>query len=139
MKRSELQRRTPLKRTPLKSATGWQAMDAPVAPLRKPTKRKPKARFAKDVRAFIAFRDRGCVVCKAPRLRVEMHHVLPQSKFPAYAKRTENLVALCAGCHDEHERAHRRIRYDELPEQVRTWVRTLGGREEIYMERTYPR
>ena len=54
-----------------------------------------------------------------------------------HALESRNLVALCAGCHDNHERAHRRIRYDELPDETRTWISTLGGQETSYLERTY--
>jgi hypothetical protein len=65
------------------------------------------------------------------------HHVLPQAQWPEHAENPFNLVMVCWHHHDNHERAHRRIRYDELPEQVRTWIRTLGGRETLYVERTY--
>jgi 5-methylcytosine-specific restriction endonuclease McrA len=82
----------------------------------------------------------ACLVCdETHAIRpMHMHHVLPQSQWPEHDQQPFNLVAICAGCHDNHERAHRRIRYDELPEQVRTWIRTLGGRETLYTERTYP-
>jgi 5-methylcytosine-specific restriction endonuclease McrA len=118
-----MERRTPLKRTKgLKRS----------AP-------KPKARIPHNVRRAVLRRQGWrCVVC-GPRntLYLQMHHVLPQEKWPEHDENPFNLVAICAGCHDNHERAHRRIRYDELPEQVRTWIRTLGGRETLYVERVY--
>jgi 5-methylcytosine-specific restriction endonuclease McrA len=120
VKRSELKRSTPLKRTPL----------------------KPKARIPQWMRLrTLGFSQNRCVVCdtNGAWVPLQLHHVLPQSQWPEYDQWPDNLVAVCPGCHDNHERAHRRIRYDELPEQVRTWVRTLGGRENMYLERTYPR
>jgi 5-methylcytosine-specific restriction endonuclease McrA len=102
---------------------------------------KPKARIPHNVRRAIYRRqDFRCLVCREGlwALGFHVHHVLPQSKWPEHDQQMHNLVAICVGCHDNHERAHRRIRYDELPEQVRTWIRTLGGRETLYVERTYP-
>jgi 5-methylcytosine-specific restriction endonuclease McrA len=118
MKRSGLKRSTPLKRMPPKS----------------------KARIDSKIRSVVWKRqERRCVACGVRVLRPQIHHVLPQSQWFEHAHDPRNMVAICPGCHDNHERAHRRIRYDELPEQVRTWVRTLGGRENMYLERTYPR
>jgi 5-methylcytosine-specific restriction endonuclease McrA len=118
MKRTPLVRRSELKRT---------------AP-------KAKARIPQAVRLEIRRRQGGrCLVCGTKRYDAHAHHVLPQQNWPQHAYEANNLVAVCPGCHDNHERAHRRIRYDELPEAVRTWVHTLGGRETLYLERTYPR
>jgi 5-methylcytosine-specific restriction endonuclease McrA len=132
-------RKSELKRsTPLKSATGWSAMDTPRTPLKR-TKRKKSVWLSAHARQTAWARSGArCTVCHK-WASLQIHHVLPKSQWPEHAHAIDNLVAVCAGCHDNHERAHRRIRYEELPEQVRTWVRTLGGREEIYMERTYPR
>jgi 5-methylcytosine-specific restriction endonuclease McrA len=117
-----MERRTPLKRTKgLKRS----------AP-------KPKARIPHNVRRAVCRRQQyRCLVCGEPWLRLDLHHVLPQSKWPEHDEQMMNLVAVCETCHARHEVAHRRIRYDELPEQVRTWIRTLGGRETLYVERTY--
>jgi hypothetical protein len=49
------------------------------------------------------------------------------------------MVLACAGCHDEHERAHRRLRMAELPPRVLAWAMSRGGREALYVQRTYPR
>jgi hypothetical protein len=65
------------------------------------------------------------------------HHVLPQEKWPEYAENPFNLVMVCRRHHATHENAHRRIRQDELPAQTLTWIRTLGGRETLFLERTY--
>ena len=120
MKRSELKRSTPLKRS---------------AP-------KPKAKIPHNVRRFVNRRqDWRCLVCgEGPfpwRGPLQVHHILPQAKWPEHDQQPLNMVALCPGCHDAHERAHRRIRWDELPEQSRTWIRTLGGQETLYAERVY--
>jgi 5-methylcytosine-specific restriction endonuclease McrA len=103
---------------------------------------KPKARIPHNVRRAVYRRQEWrCLVCDGRDVLtlpyLQMHHVLPQQTWPEHDENPFNLVAICAGCHDNHERAHRRIRYDELPEQVRTWIRTLGGRETLYVERTY--
>ena len=118
MKRSELKRSTPLKRT---------------AP-------KPKAKIPHNVRRFVLRRQHHrCLVCDRSEGwgQLQLHHLLPQAKWPEHDQQPLNMVALCPGCHDAHERAHRRIRWDELPEQSRTWIRTLGGQETLYAERVY--
>jgi 5-methylcytosine-specific restriction endonuclease McrA len=131
VKRSELKRSTPLK-----SATGWSATDAPRKPLKR-SKPKSRPKIARDgIRLRQGWR---CLVCKALSVRLEVHHVLPLRLWPEHGTDEANLVALCPQCHARHESAFRRIRYEELPEQVRTWVRTFGGRENLYLERTYPR
>jgi 5-methylcytosine-specific restriction endonuclease McrA len=104
---------------------------------------KPKARIPANVKRAIFRRQLWrCLVCEIGPFsygQLQIHHVLPQRLWPEHDQQMHNLVAICPGCHANHEAAHRRIRYDELPEQVRTWIRTLGGRETLYTERTYPR
>lgn len=105
----------------------------------KRTQRKTRAKLSPAKIREVNQRSRGrCIVCGSKRM-LQRHHVLPVQRWPQYETQGLNLVLVCAGCHDEHERAHRRIPYGSLPKSVRTWIRTLGGRETLYMERTYPR
>jgi 5-methylcytosine-specific restriction endonuclease McrA len=99
---------------------------------------KPKARIPGSVRQAVYRRQNWhCLLCPTWGT-LHLHHVLSQQHYPEHDQQPLNLIALCADCHMRHENAHRRVRYDELPEQVRTWIRTLGGRETLYVERTYP-
>jgi 5-methylcytosine-specific restriction endonuclease McrA len=100
---------------------------------------KSKARIPHNVRrAILRRQDYRCLVCRERWFQLHLHHVLSQQHYPEHDEQPFNLIALCADCHMRHENAHRRVRYDELPEQVRTWIRTLGGRETLYVERMYP-
>lgn len=73
------------------------------------------------------------------RKAVHLHHVLPVQMFVRWELSLDNQVGICAECHDEHERAHRRIPFAALPEVVRTFARCAGSQESLYFERTYPR
>jgi 5-methylcytosine-specific restriction endonuclease McrA len=115
VKRSELKRTTGLKRSAL----------------------KPKARIPHNVRRAVMRRQGWtCLLCSG-LFGLQIHHVLSQQHFPEHDQQPLNLVALCPDCHARHENAHRRIRQDELPAQTLTWIRTLGGRETLFLERTY--
>jgi len=91
-----------------------------------PPQRKWVARdptISREVRDIVYRRSAGrCIVCRE-RPAVQVHHVLPKSRFPQHALETDNLVGVCPGCHDEHERAHRRIRLDDLPAAVIAFAR----------------
>jgi hypothetical protein len=155
MKRSSLERKTGLRRSKqwpdsfMSSATGWQPMDAaasqphslasPYSKKKRKAKAKARAKIANGKRAQVAARQGWrCVACGSTLPAwFDTHHVLPQGKWPEHAHERDNLVAIDRGCHDNHERAHRRIRYDELPQQVREWIGTLGEPEKMYAERTY--
>lgn len=128
-------KRSPLKPDPAKVRI-WMLRS------RKPLsrgKQKRRSQLPLETALAVSVRSRGrCVVCGSRR-RLQKHHVLPVQHWPQYELEELNLVIVDAGCHDEHERAHRRIRWDELPQETRTWIRTLGGRETLYAERTYRR
>jgi hypothetical protein len=99
---------------------------------------KARASISKEIRVKVLLRQAGrCVVTGCGNWPWHIHHALPRSKWPEFTLEPLNMVAICAEHHDLHERAHRRIRQDELPEATLTWIRTLGGRETLYLERTY--
>lgn len=68
-----------------------------------------------------------------------LHHVLPVEKWPEWVTERFNLVGVCAACHDEHERAHRRIPFEALPTEVRLFVQNTGCPEAMYLHKTYPK
>ncbi len=76
----------------------------------------------------------ACITCSARAAQV--HHVLPRNKWPHLAKLAANLVGICAACHDEHERAHRRIPRALLPAAALALAEAEGLT--WYIERTYP-
>ncbi len=61
-----------------------------------------------DQYVAVALRDRGCVLCRAPMHRCDIHHV---DEFHADAGQTdiENLAALCNSCHLWLHRTNRRV------------------------------
>lgn len=67
-----------------------------------------------------------------------LHHVLPERAWPEFVKLAANVVLVCAACHDEHERAHRRLALDQLPAESLSWLATVAdGPAGVYLERTY--
>ncbi|MCA1571682.1 MAG: hypothetical protein LC798_15490 [Chloroflexi bacterium] len=71
------------------------------------------------------------------RRATQVHHVFPRQRWPELARELANLVGVCGGCHDEHERARRRLPRDVLPPET---IALAGddGRMLAYLERTYP-
>jgi 5-methylcytosine-specific restriction endonuclease McrA len=117
-----------VKRAPLKRSKGL-----------KRTASKPKVRVPRDYTINLLQRQAGlCPVCDRYLTTLQVHHILPQSKWPEHAENLENMVALHPHCHANHEAASRRIRQSELREETLTWVRSLGGLEALYLERIYP-
>lgn len=110
-------------------------------PLRR-TARKRRAKIPTAVRARVKARSRGkCIACDTypPAPIDQLHHVLPVRDFPELEWTEDNLVGVCVGCHDEHERAHRRIPWRRLPPCARELVDKVGVAAQVYAERTYPR
>jgi hypothetical protein len=107
---------------------------------RKPLRRTPrKARVSHtEARRTALQRSRGrCIVCghKAEH----GHHVLPVERFPELTAVAENIVGVCLVHHALHHAAHRRIRWDELPQCTITLAQSTSGAAAVYLERTYPR
>jgi hypothetical protein len=64
---------------------------------------------------------------------------MPVSRWPELTAIAENIVGVCEPCHARHENAHRRIRWDELPQCTITLAQTTSGAAAVYLERTYAR
>ncbi len=79
---------------------------------------------------------RGLIACGVVRRAVQVHHVLPKSKWPHLLKVADNLVGVCADCHARHESAYLRIPHAALP----AVTLALAEREGLtwYIARTYP-
>lgn len=112
-------------------------------PPRREDRRFPGARgWTRRVFTLYGYR---CVVCGDPAKHG--HHAVPRQKIIradhlSDEERTElaydarNGVPVCEGCHDLHERAHRRIPRACLPAGVVEWAIDYGFLSVI--ERTYP-
>lgn len=129
MKRSPLARKTPLSRGDTTLTRTALA----------PGKRKTRKKMPPGVIPEVKRMSHGRCVCCGTRRALQRHHVLPVAKWPEHETEARNMVLACAGCHDEHERAHRRLRLTELPEPVIAFVRSRGGIESLYLDQTYPR
>ncbi|WP_428114533.1 DUF222 domain-containing protein [Candidatus Poriferisodalis sp.] len=86
-----------------------------------------------DQYVAVALRDRGCVLCRAPMHRCDIHHA---DEFCADGGLTdiENLVALCCGCHLWVHRTNRRVVRQFDAHGIITWSTAPrgsdpGGRE----------
>lgn len=94
---------------------------------------------SKDVVAEAYGRSHGrCVVCGS-RKRLQPHHILPVNRWPGLLQEPMNVMALCAGCHDSHERWFRRVLWGELPDCVFRLAQLVGRDAVLYLERYYPR
>jgi AhpD family alkylhydroperoxidase len=129
MKRSPLARKTPL-------ARGTATLTRTAI---KPGKGKARPKVPDGARRE-AFRRSGrqCIVCRR-RGQLQAHHVLPVREWPELAALAANMVGVCAGCHDAHERAARRIRWEELPACAVTLAQATSGAAAVFLEHTYPR
>ena len=81
-----------------------------------------------DQYVAVALRDRGCVLCRAPMHRCDLHHV---DEYFADAGVTdiENLCALCAGCHLRLHRTNRRVVRQVDVYGTITWSTAPRGRD----------
>lgn len=134
-------KRSALQRNPAAIRAWLQRTRTPLERTTELTQRAPvkrKATIPQAVRAAVVDRSGGwCVRClwrydvapadvRQARGRVgriaHLHHLLEERNFPAWAQEVRNLIGLCAACHDEHERAHRRVPWDALPLTCRVWL-----------------
>lgn len=86
-----------------------------------------------------------CTMCGKPENLPQWphhpHHVFPVRaaiiSFPELEAESANLILLCPGCHDNHERAHKRVPRSKLPTE--TLALAVGNpTRQIYLEQTYP-
>lgn len=64
---------------------------------------KPKsAAEVSLIKKGIRKRDRVCQCCGEGDKLLQIHHVFPQSKYPALAWDTSNLLLLCQSCHRKY-------------------------------------
>lgn len=139
LKRTALARKTPMARTAFPQRHPAEAPRTDFRPRSTltPGKRKTRAKMPPGVALEVKRQSRGrCVRC-GTRRALQRHHVLPVARWPQYETEALNMVLACAGCHDEHERAHRRLRLDELPPAVVAFARTRGGIEALYLDKVY--
>lgn len=135
-----MKKRKPLKRSPL-AGRGELRRRLPLERGEFPGRRAPKqprARTSHD--AWKEARGRSgqrCVQCEE-KCFGQVHHVLPKRMFPDLVDDARNLVWMCAGCHDEHERAHRRLPLAKLPTCAFELAAEVGDRALAYIQRTYP-
>jgi hypothetical protein len=141
-----------LKRSELKSGDGYQGLRPNPDRVRewmrksattsRANRREPTPR---EVVEEARMRSRGrCVVCGAaekPGWLHHPHHVFPVRatliSFPELEKVADNVILLCPGCHDNHERAHIRVPRSKLP--AATIALAEGHPERVrYLEDTYP-
>ena len=85
-----------------------------------------------------------CVMCDKPEASSwphHPHHVFPVraafDSFPELEGEPANLILLCPGCHDNHERRHVRVPRAKLP--ACTIALAVGHPDrERYLVKTYP-
>lgn len=85
-----------------------------------------------------------CVMCGKPeqvRWPHHPHHVFPVraafDSFPELEGEPANVILLCPGCHDNHERAHARVPRAKLPPETVALAEGHPDRQ-LYLNKTYP-
>lgn len=69
------------------------------------------------------------------------HHLLERRNFPQWTDEPLNMVGLCEGCHDLHERAARRVPWEALPARCQDFLARearLDGAAERAVRTNYP-
>ncbi len=91
----------------------------------------------------VAERSSGrCIVCGrswGAGVRLERHHILPQSLFPGLALVADNLVLACVVCHANHTSAFRRMPRECLPACSVALALEHSAQATAYLHRTYRR
>lgn len=107
------------------------------------SKAKVQTRIPKIVQLEVAERSSGrCIVCARSwgnGVRLERHHILPQSLFPGLALVAENLVLACVACHANHTSRFRPIPRECLPACSVALALEHSAQATAYLHRTYPR
>ena len=68
-------------------------------------KTTPKLRTTnavKNAKNNVKIRDDCCQCCGEHNKILEVHHIMPISKYPNLASDTSNLIALCQHCHKKY-------------------------------------
>jgi hypothetical protein len=87
-----------------------------------------------------------CVMCgrrESEVGRLDPHHVLPVQKgsaligWPELASVEANVIMLCRGCHDDHERVNNRIPRSKLSPETLALAAGHPDRE-AYLQKYYP-
>jgi 5-methylcytosine-specific restriction endonuclease McrA len=99
---------------------------------------KQRAPIPPEVAAAVIHRDKGCIVCGTGR-SLQPHHVLPVERWPELTTHPHNIVLICWADHDNHTRAHRRIKLEELPPEAVRLAQETSGAAAAYLWRTYAR
>ncbi len=146
MRRTSLKRTAALNADPAKVAAFIQrgrggfprSREAPlrrVVILGDKANRPARAKVPSDARHEALARTHGvCVTC--PARAVQVHHVLPRSKWPHLVKLAANLIGTCVACHANHESAYKRFPRSVLPAETLALAEAEGLT--WYIERTYP-
>lgn len=158
MKRTRLKNTGGPKRTPFKRKEGAKGLERTdgLAPnpekvrewmqkSRKSANANRRAPTPREVVEAARARSLGkCVMCGEPeqaRWPHHPHHVFPVraafDSFPELEAEPDNIILLCPGCHDNHERAHARVPRAKLPSATIALAVGYPDRQR-YLNKTYP-
>jgi hypothetical protein len=109
------------------------------------TRANRRAATPKDVVEAAMERSQSrCIICGrsgSANWSLQPHHVFPvaapMDSFPELEAVAANVVMLCPGCHDAHERAMVRIPRGKLPRETLELAHGHSKRQ-LYLDRTYP-
>lgn len=104
------------------------------APVKQAPAARPRASTPPEVWAAVLRRDGGrCVWSRylgVERRAHHPHHLLPKGTWPEYAGVRENVVALAADRHMEHEFSPLgRLPWEALPAECRAFLRKVAARD----------
>lgn len=87
--------------------------------------RKIRGKLTKPLKQKIKQRDSKTCLCCGKRFEnhLEVHHIMPISKFPELATAPENLASLCQQCHAAY---HKLYENEEGAISFATFLKTYG-------------
>lgn len=79
----------------------------------------------KSAKATVKSRDACCQACGEMDKILEVHHILPVSKYPELAADETNMITLCQSCHRKY---HDKYGGSEGAESFAKFMRDYGNR-----------
>ena len=93
--------------------------------IKKPVRKVRTSQAVKTAKATVKSRDGCCQACGEMDKILEVHHILPVSKYPEMAADWSNMITLCQSCHRKY---HDKYSGSEGAESFAKFMRDYGHR-----------
>ena len=76
------------------------------------------------IKRGVKLRDKCCQVCGEKEKPLQVHHIMPSSRYPALEADTSNMITLCQSCHKKY---HNQYKGAEGAVSFAKYIRDNGG------------